>query len=106
MLWSFVFHVQAITSTGTKKGELFLADVATQLKNKNITTDIKVDTNSNVSHGILSLSHSWDFIYSNEFHLSNSLASPFGWASVVVPSYYDGFEDAGLSDPHKTMNCI
>ncbi|XP_057481642.1 mitochondrial outer membrane protein porin of 36 kDa [Actinidia eriantha] len=39
----------AITSTGTKKGELFLADVATQLKNKNITTDIKVDTNSNLS---------------------------------------------------------
>ncbi|CAA3000111.1 mitochondrial outer membrane porin of 36 kDa [Olea europaea subsp. europaea] len=38
----------AITSTGTKKGELFLADITTQLKNKNITTDIKVDTNSNV----------------------------------------------------------
>ncbi|KAK4399775.1 Mitochondrial outer membrane protein porin of [Sesamum angolense] len=38
----------AITSSGTKKGELFLADVNTQLKNKNITTDVKVDTNSNV----------------------------------------------------------
>ncbi|KAK3226460.1 hypothetical protein Dsin_006322 [Dipteronia sinensis] len=38
----------AITSTGTKKGELFLADVNTQLKNKNITTDIKVDTSSNL----------------------------------------------------------
>ncbi|KAI4314210.1 hypothetical protein L6164_027144 [Bauhinia variegata] len=38
----------AITSTGIKKGEVFLADVATQLKNKNITTDVKVDTNSNV----------------------------------------------------------
>uniref|UniRef100_A0A5B6YTZ9 Voltage-dependent anion-selective channel protein n=1 Tax=Davidia involucrata TaxID=16924 RepID=A0A5B6YTZ9_DAVIN len=37
----------AITSSGTKKGELFLADVNTQLKNKNITTDIKVDSNSN-----------------------------------------------------------
>ena len=36
----------ALTSSGTKKGELFLADVAAQLKNKNITTDIKVDTNS------------------------------------------------------------
>ncbi|XP_044468965.1 mitochondrial outer membrane protein porin of 34 kDa [Mangifera indica] len=39
----------AITSSGTKKGELFLADVNTQLKNKNITTDIKVDTSSNLS---------------------------------------------------------
>ncbi|KAF7123357.1 hypothetical protein RHSIM_Rhsim12G0057500 [Rhododendron simsii] len=39
---------KAITSSGTKKGELFLADVSTQLKNKNITTDIKVDTNSNL----------------------------------------------------------
>ncbi|KAB1207336.1 Mitochondrial outer membrane protein porin of 36 kDa [Morella rubra] len=38
----------AISSTGIKKGELFLADVSTQLKNKNITTDIKVDTNSNL----------------------------------------------------------
>ncbi|KAB5545307.1 hypothetical protein DKX38_013419 [Salix brachista] len=39
----------ALTSTGIKKGELFLADVSGQLKNKNknITTDIKVDTNSN-----------------------------------------------------------
>ncbi|CAN4093624.1 unnamed protein product [Withania somnifera] len=38
----------AITSSGQKKGDLFLADVSTQLKNKNITTDIKVDTNSNL----------------------------------------------------------
>ncbi|EOY02054.1 Mitochondrial outer membrane protein porin 1 isoform 2, partial [Theobroma cacao] len=36
----------AITSTGIKKGELLLADVSTQLKNKNITTDVKVDTSS------------------------------------------------------------
>ncbi|KAE8691557.1 putative auxin efflux carrier component 1b-like [Hibiscus syriacus] len=33
--------VYAITSAGTKKGELFFADVNTQLKNKNVTTDIK-----------------------------------------------------------------
>ncbi|KAM7489792.1 hypothetical protein LguiB_027276 [Lonicera macranthoides] len=39
----------AITSSGTKKGEFILADVNTQLKNKNITTNVKVDTNSNVS---------------------------------------------------------
>ncbi|KAJ7953756.1 Mitochondrial outer membrane protein porin [Quillaja saponaria] len=38
----------AITSTGIKKGEFLLADISTQLKNKNITTDIKVDTNSNL----------------------------------------------------------
>ncbi|KAL5740105.1 hypothetical protein ACOSP7_028989 [Xanthoceras sorbifolium] len=38
----------AITSSGIKKGELFLADVNTQLKNKNVTTDIKVDTSSNL----------------------------------------------------------
>ncbi|KAG5621641.1 hypothetical protein MTR67_008533 [Solanum verrucosum] len=37
-----------ITSSGSKKGDLFLADVNTQLKNKNVTTDIKVDTNSNL----------------------------------------------------------
>ncbi|XWS69759.1 hypothetical protein CRYUN_Cryun04dG0206600 [Craigia yunnanensis] len=38
----------AITSTGTKKGELLLGDVSTELKNKNITTNVKVDTNSNL----------------------------------------------------------
>ncbi|KAJ4974150.1 hypothetical protein NE237_007324 [Protea cynaroides] len=38
----------ALTSTGVKKGDLFLADINTQIKNKNITTDIKVDTNSNL----------------------------------------------------------
>ncbi|PIA27970.1 hypothetical protein AQUCO_07400073v1 [Aquilegia coerulea] len=36
----------AITSSATKKGDLFLADVNTQLKRGNITTDVKVDTNS------------------------------------------------------------
>ncbi|KAI3776956.1 hypothetical protein L1987_46748 [Smallanthus sonchifolius] len=43
----------AITSSGTKKGDLFLADVNTQLKRNNITTDIKVDTSSNLSTTIV-----------------------------------------------------
>jgi len=38
----------AITSSAVKKGDLFLADVNTQLKNNNITADIKVDTSSNL----------------------------------------------------------
>ncbi|QHO09109.1 Outer plastidial membrane protein porin [Arachis hypogaea] len=38
----------AITSSGTRKGELFVGDVNTQLKNRNVTTDIKVDTDSNL----------------------------------------------------------
>ncbi|XP_057530626.1 mitochondrial outer membrane protein porin of 36 kDa-like [Amaranthus tricolor] len=38
----------AITSTGAKKGDLFLADVGTKFTNKNVTTDVKVDTNSNL----------------------------------------------------------
>lgn len=41
---------QAIMASGTKKGELFVADVNTVLKNKNVTTDIKVDSNSYVSY--------------------------------------------------------
>ncbi|MFS7921895.1 putative porin, eukaryotic type [Helianthus anomalus] len=40
-----------MTSSGTNKGELFLADVNTQLKRNNITTDINVDTNSNIHRG-------------------------------------------------------
>ncbi|XP_077252668.1 mitochondrial outer membrane protein porin of 34 kDa-like [Tasmannia lanceolata] len=38
----------AITSTGTKKGDLFIGEINTQLKNKNLTTDLKVDTKSNL----------------------------------------------------------
>ncbi|KAH9606733.1 hypothetical protein KSS87_003797, partial [Heliosperma pusillum] len=37
----------AITSTGTKKRELLLADFGTKIINKNVTTNFKVDTNSN-----------------------------------------------------------
>ncbi|KAF3671135.1 Outer plastidial membrane protein porin [Capsicum annuum] len=39
---------QATTTLGLKKGDLLLADINTQLKNENITTDIKADTNSNI----------------------------------------------------------
>ncbi|KAL5725023.1 hypothetical protein ACHQM5_008220 [Ranunculus cassubicifolius] len=35
-----------ITTNGALKGDIFLADVNTKLKHKNITTDFKVDTNS------------------------------------------------------------
>ncbi|PIA62522.1 hypothetical protein AQUCO_00200497v1 [Aquilegia coerulea] len=38
----------AITTCGTKKGELLLGDVTTRLVNKNIATDVKVDTDSRI----------------------------------------------------------
>ncbi|ESQ41480.1 hypothetical protein EUTSA_v10014354mg [Eutrema salsugineum] len=38
----------AITTSGTNKGDLFLADVATQVKNKKFTADIKVATDSSL----------------------------------------------------------
>ncbi|KAL1205940.1 Mitochondrial outer membrane protein porin 3 [Cardamine amara subsp. amara] len=38
----------AITTTGTNKGDLFLGDVTTQVKNKNFTADIKVSTDSSL----------------------------------------------------------
>ncbi|PPR95469.1 hypothetical protein GOBAR_AA25202 [Gossypium barbadense] len=34
---------EVITATGTKKGDLFLADVNNQLKSRNVTTNIKVE---------------------------------------------------------------
>lgn len=36
----------AFTTTSVKKGDLLIGDVLTQFKNKNVTTDIKVDSNS------------------------------------------------------------
>ncbi|KAL9240884.1 hypothetical protein vseg_015055 [Gypsophila vaccaria] len=47
-LTTFTSNGVAITSTGSKKGELLIADVSAKLTNKNITTDFKVDTNSNL----------------------------------------------------------
>ncbi|KAF3775709.1 Mitochondrial outer membrane protein porin [Nymphaea thermarum] len=45
-LTTYTSNNVAITSSGTKKGDLLLADINTQLKNRNVTTDIKMDTNS------------------------------------------------------------
>lgn len=45
----FIWWLQTLTSSGSKKGDLFVADINTQLKHNNITTDVKVDTSSNVS---------------------------------------------------------
>ncbi|XP_022866851.1 mitochondrial outer membrane protein porin of 36 kDa-like [Olea europaea var. sylvestris] len=47
-LTTYASNGVAITSSGTKKGGLLLADVSTHLKHNNITTDVKVDTNSKV----------------------------------------------------------
>ncbi|XP_047253254.1 mitochondrial outer membrane protein porin 3 isoform X2 [Capsicum annuum] len=39
---------KVLSSSGWKKGILFLDDVNAQLRNKNITTDIKLDSSSNL----------------------------------------------------------
>ncbi|PHT59934.1 hypothetical protein CQW23_02297 [Capsicum baccatum] len=60
-IWHFTPYLQdcfniliVLSSSGWKKGDLFLDDVNAQLKKKNITTDIKLDSSSNVSSTILS----------------------------------------------------
>ncbi|PWA35311.1 hypothetical protein CTI12_AA610630 [Artemisia annua] len=47
-LTTYTANGVSITSTGAKRGEFFLADVNTKLINKNITTDVRVDTSSKV----------------------------------------------------------
>ncbi|EPS68383.1 hypothetical protein M569_06388 [Genlisea aurea] len=47
-LTSYTSNGVSITSSAVKKGDSVLADISAQLKNKNITTDVKVDTNSKV----------------------------------------------------------
>ncbi|MBA0822470.1 hypothetical protein Goarm_019271, partial [Gossypium armourianum] len=68
----------AITSAGTKKGDLFLADVNTQLKSRNVTTDIKVDTSSNASTS--------SFMYKFEFLVEISLLPLFTTITVDEPA--------------------
>ncbi|KAK3026632.1 hypothetical protein RJ639_040659 [Escallonia herrerae] len=75
----------AITSSGTKKGESFLADVNTRLKNKNVTTDIKVDTNSNVSHLLTK--------FEGTLNLADMQGMSHNSGSVSVRGkHWDGFE--------------
>lgn len=38
----------AFTTTGLKKGDIFLGDLATKFTKNNVTTEIKLDTNSNI----------------------------------------------------------
>lgn len=38
----------AFTTSSVKKGDLVIGDILTQFKNKNVTTELKVDTNSSV----------------------------------------------------------
>lgn len=38
----------AFTTTGVKKGDAFVGDLVTKFKRKNVATDIKLDTNSNI----------------------------------------------------------
>ena len=42
------FCLQTFITTGVKKGDLFFGDIVTKLKKRNVTTDIKLDTNSRV----------------------------------------------------------
>ena len=48
-LWYIhVLKFQSFTTSGSNKGETFLGDVTAQFKKENISTDLKVDTKSNV----------------------------------------------------------
>ncbi|KAF3775911.1 Mitochondrial outer membrane protein porin [Nymphaea thermarum] len=44
-LSTYISKDVAVTSSGTKKGDSLLADINTQLKIRNVTTDVKMDTN-------------------------------------------------------------
>ncbi|MBA0648219.1 hypothetical protein Goklo_015983, partial [Gossypium klotzschianum] len=57
-----------ITATGTKKGDLLLADVNIQLKSRNVTANIKVDTSSNVNTSSASSVAFLKIIYFTKVH--------------------------------------
>jgi voltage-dependent anion channel protein 2 len=40
--------MQAITATSTKKADLIFGEIQSQIKNKNITVDVKANSDSNV----------------------------------------------------------
>ncbi|KAH1098363.1 hypothetical protein J1N35_015284 [Gossypium stocksii] len=50
-----LFLLQCFFSLSKQLGDLFLTDVNTKLKSRNVTTDIKVDINSNIIHYVYKL---------------------------------------------------
>lgn len=46
---NFLFDLQAITASGTKKSDLIFGEIQTQLKNKYVTVDVKANSDSSVS---------------------------------------------------------
>jgi hypothetical protein len=41
--------MQAVTATSTKKADLIIGEIQSQIKNKNITVDVKANSDSNVN---------------------------------------------------------
>jgi hypothetical protein len=46
---SVAFFMQAVTASSTKKADLIFGEIQSQIKNKNITVDVKANSESNVS---------------------------------------------------------
>lgn len=49
LLSNLCFILQAITASSTKKNDLIFGEIQSQLKNKNVTVDVKANSDSNVS---------------------------------------------------------
>jgi hypothetical protein len=71
--------MQAITATSTKKADLVFGEIQSQIKNNNITVDVKANSSSNV--GSIKYSHMYCFI-PDLLHLS-ILVIPL--ESVIFP---------------------
>jgi hypothetical protein len=45
----YCLFMQAVTATSTKKADLIFGEIQSQIKNKNITIDVKANSGSNVN---------------------------------------------------------
>ena len=55
LIFSVAFFMQAVTASSTKKADLIFGEIQSQIKNKNITVDVKANSESNVHLSFLSV---------------------------------------------------
>jgi hypothetical protein len=79
--------MQAITATSTKKGDLILGEIQSEIKNKGITVDVKGNSASNV-HPSLSLS--LYILVSDMLYCANNSSNIHTYGEITVTSLLSG----------------
>lgn len=95
--WYYLL-LQAITASGTRKNELIISELQSQIKNKNVTFDVKATSDSTVS-----CDHS---SYASVIHLKSFFWPPYD--SITCQSFCTCLKEIlSIHMPHAyPWNCL